>query len=107
MLTTEQAVNVLLTMTARLSALLVWALIWCAHLTVALALLVALWAAGLTPVDVMAAGRELHQTWPVASAVAAGASVFGALRWYGWLIRWVHQAPGTKGRLFQYLTKGL
>lgn len=106
-LTTEQAVNALFTMIARLSALLMWALIWCAHLTFALALLLGLWAAGLTPADVKAAGHALLQTWPFATAAAAGASVFGLLRWYGWLVRWVHQAPATKGWLFGYLTKGL
>lgn len=101
---TEQAINVLFTITARLGALVVWLFIAVAHLLVIQMVLIALWASGTSPSDLWTAFLELLRSNAVAALGAVGLSAVGLVGGYWRLTKWVHRSAGS-GLLFQYVTK--
>lgn len=90
----EQAVSVLWPVTIRLSALVAWTAIALLHTTLlALALLV-LWATQAAPADVIAAGRQMLQSWPASALAAVGVSALTLAGAYWWLLKGLHRAIG-------------
>lgn len=103
---TEQALQVLFLLQARLGALVLWVIIAVLHLLGLTLLLTAAWTFQVTPGHVQAAAQQLLQTWPLATLSAAGLSGMSVLAGYWWLVRWVHQRGG-RDLLMRYLMKGL
>lgn len=101
---TEQAVNVLFSMTARMGALVAWLFIGLLHLLVLQLLVIGLWASGSTPMTLWAAFLAGLQTNAAAVLGAIGLSVFGLVAGYWRLTKWVHRTAGS-GLLLDYLTK--
>lgn len=103
---TEQALQVLFSLQARLGALVTWVIIAALHLLVLTLLLAAAWLFQVTPATVQAVVQQLLQTWPLATLSAVGLSGMSVLAGYWWLVRWVHQRGG-RDLLMRYLLKGL
>ena len=103
---TEQALQVMFSLQARLGAFVLWVLIAVLHLALLTGLLTAAWLLQVTPAHVQEAARQWLQTWPLATLSAAGLSGMSVLAGYWWLVRWVHQRGG-RDLLMRYLMKGL
>lgn len=101
-----QAIEVLFSMLARLSALVVWVLIALVHLGLLLVLLAGCWLFGVTAADVAAAYVRLRQTMPVEVLSFLGVSAGTLLAGWLWMLRKVHQATGGLW-LSSYLMRGL
>lgn len=100
-----QAIDVLFTMTARLSNVVMWLAFAVAHLALACAALLALWAWQVTPAAALAWFHTWQNSMPVAALAFVGVSVLSVLSAYLWVIRKLHQRLGTSW-LFAHLTKG-
>jgi hypothetical protein len=101
-----QAIEVMFSMLARLSALVVWVLIALVHLGLLLVLLAGCWLFGVTAADVAAAYMRLRQTMPVEVLSFLGVSAGTLLAGWVWFLRKAHQASAGLW-LTKYLMRGL
>jgi hypothetical protein len=101
-----QAIEVMFSILARLSALVMWVLIALVHLGLLLVLLAGCWLFGVTAADVAAAYVQLRQTMPVEELSFVGVSVGTLLAGWLWFLRKAHQASAGLW-LTNYLMKGL
>jgi H+/Cl- antiporter ClcA len=102
----EQALQVMLTISARLSALVVWLAIVIAHLAAFLLLIAAVWWWQVTPTDVTTALTQAAKSKPFAVLTVAGVSALTLIGGYWRLAKWAHRAAGS-GWMFGYLMRGL
>lgn len=101
-----QAIEVMFSMLARLSALVVWVLIALAHLGLLLILLAGCWLFGVTAADVASAYLRLRQTMPVEVLSFLGVSAGTLFAGWIWFLRKAHRA--TAGLwLTNYLMRDL
>jgi hypothetical protein len=91
---TGHAIEVLFSVTIRLSGLVVWLAISLLHVALLALVLLALWWTQTTPQDVGAAVRQALSTWPAAALGAAGVSALTLLGGYWWLLKRVFRALG-------------
>ena len=101
-----QAIEVLFSILARLSAFVVWTLIGLVHLALLLVLLAGCWLFGVTAADVSAAYVSLRQTMPVEVLSFVGVSAATFFAAWLWMLRKIHRASGGF-LLTNYLMKGL
>ena len=101
-----KAIGFLMTITPRLSALMMWSLFWLAHLTVAMLLLGLCWAYQVTANDVLQAFQRLRESRPGATLTALGLSGGTLAAGYAWLVRWLHRKASGEW-LFEYLTRDM
>lgn len=101
-----QAIEVMFSMMARLSALLVWTMIALAHLGLLLVLLAGCWLFGVTAQDVAQAYLHLRQTMPGEVLSFVGVSAGAVVAAWLWLMRKLHKATANTW-ITAYLMKGL
>jgi len=101
-----QALNVLFSMLARLSALVMWILIALVHLALLVLALAACWLMGVTAADVTTAYLHMRQTMPVEVLSFVGVSAGTLFAAWLWMLRKMHKASAGTW-LTAYLMKGL
>ena len=99
-----QAINTLTPMLLRLVSVMGWALLWLAHLTLVVLVLLVLWLTGTTPADIGSALHALQQSTSVQWLTALGFSALGAMAAYVWLAKRIHRYV-TREWLLGYLSR--